>query len=125
MEREIRMAHEAGRPFNYTMCTGIMPLLPLLAQMEFDSLDTIEPVLGRQDMPRLAQELGATKCLWGGVSAPMHLGRGRPEEVRAAVRQAIDVFGQRGFILTAVPSIRPQWPWENVLAMLDEWRKVR
>lgn len=125
MEREIRTARQAGCPFNYTMCTGIMPLLPLLTQLEFDSLDTIEPVLGGQDMPRLALELGARKCLWGGVSAPMHLGEGKPEEVRAAVRKAVDVFGRRGFILTAVPSIRPYWPWENVTAMLDEWRNVR
>lgn len=125
MEREISMSHEAGCYFNYTMCTGIMPLVPLLAQMKFDSLDTIEPALGGQDMPRLAKELGATKCLWGGVSAPIHIGLGKPNDVKEAVRQAIDIFGKRGFILTAVPSIRPQWPWNNVIAMLDEWRKLR
>ncbi|MBI3923120.1 MAG: hypothetical protein HY318_16995 [Armatimonadetes bacterium] len=125
MENEIRLTHEAGRPFNYTMCTGIMPLVPVLSAMELDSLDTIEPVLGGQNMPRLAAELGHTKCLWGGVSAPIHLGEGRPEQVRQAVRQAVETFGKEGFILTAVPSIRPQWPWENVLAMLEEWREVR
>jgi uroporphyrinogen-III decarboxylase len=76
-------------------------------------------------MARLAKELGKQTCLWGGVSAPMHIGEGRPEEVRAAVRQAVEIFGRRGFILTAVPSIRPHWAWENVVAMLDEWRKVR
>jgi len=125
MEKEIALAHEANCCFNYTMCTGIMPLVPLLAQLRFDSLDTVEPVLGDQDMPRLARELGATKCLWGGVSAPMHIGLGKPGDVKRAVRQAIDIFGKRGFILTAVPSIRPQWPWENVMAMFDEWRQLR
>ncbi|MBU4273829.1 MAG: hypothetical protein KKA28_18365 [Planctomycetes bacterium] len=125
IEKESSMAHEAGRPFIYTMCTGIMPLLPILSQLNFDSLDTIEPVLGKQDMPRLARELGDKKCLWGGVSAPIHIGMGKPEDVRAAVRRAFEVFGKRGFILTAVPTIRPQWPWENVLAMIDEWQKLR
>lgn len=125
MEREIRMTHAAGRPFNYTMCTGIMPLIPILSRMDFDSLDTIEPVLGGQDMPLLAAELGGNKCLWGGVSAPIHIGEGKPDEVRAAVRAAVETFGKRGFILTAVPSIRPHWPWENVEAMLDEWRRIR
>ena len=125
MKKEISMAHEAGCCFNYTMCTGIMPLVPLLAQMKFDSLDTIEPALGEQDMPRLAKELGGTKCLWGGVSAPIHIGLSQPDDVKKAVRQAIDIFGKRGFILTAVPSIRPQWPWNNVIAMLDERRKLR
>jgi uroporphyrinogen-III decarboxylase len=55
----------------------------------------------------------------------MHIGEGKPEEVRAAVRQSVEIFGKRGFILTTVPSIRPHWSWENVMAMLDEWRKVR
>ena len=125
LSRDTLLAHEAGVPFNYTMCTGIMPLLPMLARMEFDSLDTIEPVLGGQDMPLLAKVLGERKCLWGGVSAPIHVGEGRPADVRAAVRRAVVVFGRQGFILTAVPSIRPRWPWENVAALFDEWRRVR
>ena len=125
MRAEIALTHEAGRLFNYTMCTGIMPLLGRLRQLELDSLDDIEPVLGDQDMSALADALGGTTCLWGGVSAPMHIGRGSPEAVRRAVRQAVAVFGRQGFVLTAVPSIRPQWPWANVQAMVDEWRRVR
>ena len=125
MEKEIAMTHQAGCAYNYTMCTGIMPLLPTLVEMRFDSLDTIEPVLGGQDMARLAKELGQQTCLWGGISAPIHIGEGKPVEVRAAVREAVEILGRRGFILTAVPSIRPHWAWENVMAMLDEWRKVR
>jgi len=125
VEKEIAMAHDAGCIFNYTMCTGIMPLIPILAEMDFDYLDTIEPVLGGQDMHRIASELGRTKCLGGGVSAPIHIGEGKPDDVRVAVRKAIEVFGREGFILTAVPSIRPQWPWENVIAMIDEWKALR
>ncbi len=125
LERGIHAAHQAGRPFNYTLCTGIMPLVPILAGLELDSLDTIEPVLGGQDMPRLARELGNSRCLWGGISAPIHLGESKPEQVRAAVRLAVETFGRRGFILNPVPSIRAHWPWANLMAMLDEWRRVR
>ena len=31
----------------------------------------------------------------------------------------------RGLVLNAVPSIRAHWPWENALAMFDEWRRLR
>jgi hypothetical protein len=41
------------------------------------------------------------------------------------VRDAFATFGKRGLILSAVPSIRAHWPWENALAMFDEWRKLR
>ena len=35
------------------------------------------------------------------------------------------VVGRRGLVLSAVPSIRAHWPWENALAMFDEWRRLR
>ena len=57
-----------------------------------------------------------------GVSGPMHLGEGTQEVARQAVR---DAFGKRGLILSAVPSIRAHWPWENALATFDEWRRLR
>jgi hypothetical protein len=41
------------------------------------------------------------------------------------VRDAFATFGKRGLILSAVPSIRAHWPWENALAMFDEWRRLR
>jgi hypothetical protein len=65
------------------------------------------------------------KSFWGGVSAPIHIGQGKPEVVRKVVQDAFAAFGHRAFILKAVPSIRKHWPWENVLAMMDEWKRLR
>ena len=47
------------------------------------------------------------------------------EVARQAVRDAFATFGKRGLILSAVPSIRAHWPWENALATFDEWRRLR
>jgi hypothetical protein len=55
----------------------------------------------------------------------MHLGEGTQEVARQAVRDAFATFGKRGLILSAVPSIRAHWPWENALATFDEWRRLR
>jgi len=125
LQKEVALAHEGGVPVIYTVCTGIMPMIPQLQKSGVDCLVAVEPVLGDQDMGVIARELGKDKCIWAGLSAPIHIGEGTPEEVRAAVREAVETFGPRGFILHAVPSIRPQWPWENVMAMIDEWKKVR
>lgn len=125
LKREIELAHQAGMPITYTICTGIMPIIEHLKALPFDCLYGIEPALGGQDMKVIARELGPNKCIWGGLSAPIHLGQGTLEAVREAVRGFYRDFGDRGTILAAVPSIRPHWPWENVAAMLDEWRKER
>lgn len=121
---EIETSHQAGLLITYTVCTGIMPILAHLKSLPFDCLFGIEPVLGDQDMALIARELGSDKCIWGGLSAPMHLGMGRPETVRAAVRSFYRDFGRRGTILAPVPSIRQDWPWENVIAMVEEWKEI-
>ena len=125
LSREIETAHDAGMLISYTVCTGIMPILPHLKSLRFDCLAWIEPALGNQDMARVAKELGAGKCIWGGISAPIHIGLGKPEVVREAVRSFYKDFGARGTILAPVPSIRQDWPWENVIAMVDEWKRIR
>ena len=125
LRAEIGLVHDAGRVCSYTVCTGIMPILDYLAKLPFDAYSSIEPVLGNQDMKVVAQKLGDCKCIWGGMSAPVHIGEGTPEIVREAVREAFATFGRKGFILDAVPSIRQQWPWENVQAFIEEWKRLR
>lgn len=103
-----------------------MPLLSELDKLDFDCLQKTEPALAGQDLRRVAGELGARKSFWTGLSAPMHIGLGSPQEVRKAVREAFDIFGQAGFLLMAVPSIRRHWPWKaNLEAMMDEYRRLQ
>ncbi len=125
LEKEIALVHAYGRPVRYLMVTGIMPLLPQLAEVPFDSLIQIEPVLGRQDQREIVRVLGGERSFLGGISAPMHLQFGTPEQVRQAVRDAFEIYGHRGFTLGCSAGVRPYFPWENVLAMIDEWKRLR
>lgn len=120
----VRIAHQAAVPCVYQMCTGIMPLLPELAKLDFDCLLGVEPVATGQDLRQMVKVLGDKKSFWTGLSAPLQIGRMSPIQVRQAVRDAFEVFGRKGFLLSAVPTIRRHWPWENVEAMLDEYRKM-
>ncbi len=125
VKEEIAAMRSGGAVTAYTVETGIMPILDILADLEFDAYDAIEPALGHQDMKVVAAKLGDRHAFWGGVSGPIHIGEGTPEIARQAVRDAFDTFGRRGLVLNAVPSIRAHWPWENALAMFDEWRRLR
>ncbi|MGQ9731279.1 MAG: uroporphyrinogen decarboxylase family protein [Candidatus Zipacnadales bacterium] len=125
LQHEVALGHQANLPTVYTVCTGIMPMLKQLRMTGVDCLYGIEPVLGDQDMPTVVRELGPYHCIWSGLSAPIHIGRGTPETVRQAVREFYATFGQYSTILMATPSIRPSWPWENVMAMVDEWKALR
>ena len=123
--READLAHASGALSVYLMCTGVEPMLPELAKLDFDCLQKTEPVATGQDLSKIVAALADRKSFWTGLSAPLHIGRGSTEDVRRAVRDAFDIFGRRGFILMAVPSIRKHWPWkENLEAMVDEYRKL-
>ena len=120
----VKLSHQAGLPCCYVMCTGIMPLLSELDELDFDCLMGIEPVCTGQDMHRIVEALGGRKSFWTGLSAPLHIGMGSTEDVRKAVRLAFDTFGSQGLLLSAVPSIRRHWPWENVQAMMEEYENA-
>ncbi len=125
LKEDINLTHSKEGLFIYEACTGIKPLLPFFKQLEFDCLMEFEPVLGQLSIEELKKELGDKKTFWGGLSAPMHIGRGTPQETREAVRRSFTCFGHRGFILKPSPCIRASWPWQNVLAMIDEWKTLR
>ena len=52
---------------------------------------------------------------------------GDEEEVRAAVREAMDALGPDGFVLSPVDNITVDEPatWRNIDAFIDEWRRRR
>jgi len=122
---EVKVMKSGGAAVTYTVETGIMPMLDMLAKLDFDGYHAIEPALGHQDMRMVADRLCDRHSTWGGVSGPIHIGEGTPEIARQAVRDAFATFGKRRLVLSAVPSIRAHWPWENALAMFDEWRRLR
>ena len=105
--------------------TGARPLLGDIADAGFDCVEGFEPVLSRCANADVHAAFAGRSCIWTGVSSPGHLGASDDAPARRAVRQAVEVFGRRGFILGVTNSIRGHWRWENTLAMIDEWRKLR
>jgi len=125
LRAEVAAARAAGVCIYYRVVTGMKPLLGTIAGVGFDCVEGFETVLSRCSHADVRAALGDKACLWTGVSSPGHLGRKTGAPARRAVRDAVDVFGRRGFILGVTNSIRNHWPWENTLAMVDEWKKLR
>ena len=46
-------------------------------------------------------------------------------DIEKVVREVFRVFGNTGLLITACPSAHSIMPWENTLAMVDEWKKLR
>jgi len=125
LQAEVEAAHEAGILIYYRVVTGMEPLLDDIAGIGFDCIEGGEPRLSNCSMETWYDAFAGKACSWTGISTPQILGGSDPEAVRSEVRRAMDVFGRRGFILGVTNSIRNHFPWENTLAMIDEWKTVR
>ncbi len=123
LRAEIAAVHQAGRPVAYTMYSGIMPILDYLAGFDFDCISALDIAFDEPDLALIAKKL-PRMSFWTGPSNTFHMYEG-PEVVRKAVRDTFAAFGKTGLLITAASSVHPMMPWENTLAMLDEWRALR
>ncbi|MBT7161525.1 MAG: hypothetical protein HN904_02035 [Victivallales bacterium] len=125
LRKEIELAHSLGLLIYYRVVTGMKPLLEAIAGLGFDCIEGGEPHLSQCSLAAWHTAFGGQAASWTGVSTPVLLGGGDPEAVRQEVRRCVEVFGCRGFILGVTNSIRQHFPWENTVAMIDEWKRVR
>jgi hypothetical protein len=122
---EIAVVHEAGRLIGYTQHSGIMPMLDFLGSLDFDCLFFPDIFLQEADGAKIHEKLGRKMAFWTGPSDTIHMPWDDPETVRESVRSVFDIFGPLGLVITPCSGGRAVFPWQNVLAMIDEWRALR
>ncbi|UCF38121.1 MAG: hypothetical protein JSU96_04510 [Acidobacteriota bacterium] len=126
LRAEAELAHERGARFGLICSSGVLPLTDCYRDAGIDALIGIDPVQGTHtDLAQLKHRLGDEVCLWGGVSGAVTVEMGSEQEVRAAVRSALDTLGPRGFILSPVDNITEDTPrtWENLDHFINEWKR--
>jgi uroporphyrinogen-III decarboxylase len=75
------------------------------------------------DLDKLKDRFDNRIRFWGGIAVE-YLVKGTPEDVRQNVRKALDVAKRRkGIILGPSHSIAYGTPYENFMALLDEFQK--
>ena len=128
LKEEVDLAHEFGACFGYICSSGLKPMLSFFEESGMDVLIGVDPVQGTQtDLPKLKKTFDGKIALWGGVSGAVTVEMGSEQEIRSAVRDAIDDLGSKGFILSPVDNITVDEPqtWKNVDVFINEWMKRR
>ena len=124
IQEEIQLAHQADTGYIYLMMTGLMPLLPELAELPFDCLHGAEPALDGQDLGEIHRRLPG-KSIFGGISGPEHFGAKKPDVVARAVEESFRLMGKTGLILGMGDAFRPYWSWENFAVFEETWKRLR
>lgn len=128
IKAEAALAHEHGAKFGYICTSGTKPFLDVYPEIGVDVLIGVDPVQGTYtDMPLMKEKLSGKVARWGGVSGAVTVERGTEDEIRAAVREAIQALGPEGLILSPIDNITVDQPqtWANINIFIDEWRQQR
>jgi len=126
LKAEVDLAHEHRARFGYICSSGTQPMHDFHLEAGIDVLIGVDPVQDtRMDLALLKERVGDRMCLWGGVSGAVTVEMGNEEEVRLAVRQAVETLGPTGFVLSPVDNITVDAPrtWHNIGVFMQEWRK--
>ncbi|MBI4026568.1 MAG: hypothetical protein HY360_16395 [Verrucomicrobia bacterium] len=125
LREEILFVHNAGKPIVYTLLSGITPMLDHLSKLDFDGLVCPDVFLKNEDVAAMRNKLGQRMSFWTGPSDTLHMPVDMPDDVRKAVQYVFNAFGRTGLLITPCSSSKAVFPWTNVLAMIEEWKKLR
>ncbi|MGQ9683103.1 MAG: uroporphyrinogen decarboxylase family protein [Anaerolineae bacterium] len=125
LKADVELAHQYGARFGYLITSRCMPLLELFAELGIDVLIGVDPA--QWDLAETKRRLQGRVCLWGGVNGHLTVEHGTGDDVRGAVREAMEVLAPGGgFILSPVDNVREDTPLarENARVLIDEWRRL-
>jgi uroporphyrinogen decarboxylase len=128
LQRFIDLCHEFGIAVFHHDDGAIRPFLPELVEMGIDVLNPVQHTCPGMEMAGLKRDFGQRLCFHGAIDNQHVLPRGSPEDVRRAVREAIDTLAsdRTGYILAPCHDLQAVTPVENIVAMYDEaWRYGR
>jgi len=102
-------------------CGSIYHLIPQMIEAGVDILNPVQVSAAGMDARRLKTEFGGRIVFWGGgIDTQTVLPFGTTAEVRAQVKERIEIFApDGGFVFAPVHDIQYGVPPENILAMAD------
>lgn len=118
LRQMISMIHDEGALCIKHSDGNLYPLLDMIVGAGPDGINPIEPVAGMM-LKEVKRLYGGRVCITGNIDCARLLPHGTVEEVRAAVRTAIeDAAAGGGYILTSSNSIHSSCRPENFVAMV-------
>jgi hypothetical protein len=108
-------------------CGSVINLIPDFIDAGFDILNPVQTSASGMDPRELKRRFGDRIVFWGGgIDTQKTLPFGTPEEVRAEVRERMQVFGPGGgFVFNSIHNIQARIPVENLLALYQAVRDFR
>ncbi len=108
-------------------CGSVVAFIPDFIEAGFDILNPVQTTAAGMEAQGLKDRFGDRLTFWGGgIDTQNTLPFGSPEQVRAEVKERIEIFGRGGgFIFNTVHNVQARVPAENLLALYQAVRDYR
>lgn len=108
-------------------CGSVYRLVPDFIESGFDILNPVQTSAADMEPSRLKKEFGDEVVFWGGgIDTQKTLPFGTPEEIRAQVKERIEIFGENGgFVFSSIHNVQACIPEENLIALIEAIREYR
>lgn len=118
--------HTPWKTFMHS-CGSLVALLPDIVDSGFDILNPVQLSAAGMDPRELKSRFGDRLVFWGGgVDTQKTLPFGTPEEIRAEVRERINIFKSGGgYVFNSIHNVQPGVPVENLVALYEAVREYR
>jgi uroporphyrinogen decarboxylase len=102
-------------------CGGVRPLLPDLIEAGLDAINPVQISCTGMEPAGLKRDFGRQLTFWGGgCDTHFVLPNGTPEQIRAHVKQELEILAPGGgFVFQQVHNVLANVPPENLLAMFE------
>jgi uroporphyrinogen decarboxylase len=124
IKANVDLVHGYGAIYDYYDDGRMDRTLEFLAEAGVDVVQTLTPPpMGDVDLASAKARIGDRVCLKGNLDQVNVILRGTPVEIGESVRRTVGIGAPgSGFILSTADSLRPETPWENVVAFFDAAR---
>jgi len=127
LRKEVDLVHQAGAKFGYIITSAMMPILPNILAAGPDVIIGLDPVEGKgTGFADIKKATRGKAALWGGVNGFLNVEMGTADELRKAVKDAMDVLKPGGgFLICPVDNVREDTPKsrENVAVFIEACRE--
>lgn len=112
------MARQFGKETMYHCCGDVCGLIAGLIKIGVTILNPIQPSAISMDFQTLKRQFGKDLTFHGGIDIQHLLPHGNPDDVRAAVKETVEILGKNGgYILSPAHHIQADTPVANILAL--------
>ena len=103
-------------------CGDIQEIFEDLIEIGLDCYQTVQPEI--YNLTEIKEKYGDRLAFWGTISTQQDLTNKTPEELKEIIKKTVAIMKKGGgFILAPTHAIPQDVPPENVIAMLNEFKK--